>query len=350
MRQARPHEHGAVRVGPLPANRLEPVAEGVAPLLVEVLLVDHLVARARERRDGRVLDGQEHAVVELAAQLVGGSHHVRPAHEEADAGARDVERLGEAEELDAHLVGTGVVEEAVALDPVEDDVAVGVVVNDQQVMGTGELDDLGVDLRRAHRAHRVCRQRHHHVLGTVGHLGVDAVHVGQEVVLGRERVEGKLGPDHHGRGAKQRVARVGDEHRVALVEQRQRQAAHALLRAVDAHDHVGRDSDAEAALVVGADGVLELGKVRDGILPVVGVLRGRHERVHHVRRRLEVRRAHREVDDRATLGLELVPAVVERGEDLVAKLVESLRELHACLREERGAPPARRGARIREWA
>ena len=51
-----------------------------------------------------------------------------------------------------------------------------------------------------------------------------------------------------------------------------------------------------------------------------------------MRGRLEVRRTHRKVDDRAARSLEFAAASVERGKDLAAEPVETLRELHVNLR------------------
>ena len=78
---------------------------------------------------GRLLHGQEHTEIDLAPQPPEGRHHIRPAHQEADAGAGDIEALGQAEELHAHVHGAGGVEEAVAHRAVKDDVAVSVVVD-----------------------------------------------------------------------------------------------------------------------------------------------------------------------------------------------------------------------------
>ena len=63
-----------------------------------------------------------------------------------------------------------------------------------------------------------------------------------------------------------------------------------------------------------------------------------------MRGRLEVRRAHGQVDDLAAGSLQLGASGVERGEHLVAKSVESLGELHG---ETSVVAWARRMARVR---
>ena len=144
-------------------------------------------------------------------------------------------------------------------------------MDDQQVVLAGEGDDLLVDLRRAHRANRVGGQRHDHVLGAVGDLGVDARHVGQVVVLGDQRVVLELGIGDLGARLKDRIARIGHQNRITRIEQRQAQVAHALLRAVARLHHGRRNArNPKAALVVIAHGLLELGQARRAYFHISG--------------------------------------------------------------------------------
>ena len=202
-------------------------------------------------------------------------------------------------------------------------------MHDDEVVGAGEVDDLLVELGRAHGAHRVGGQAHDHVFGAVGNLGGNIRHVGQEVVLGAERVIVDVRPGELGPRLEDGVARIGHDDGIAGIGEREGEVAHALLRAVAAGDHVWRDAgDAEAALVVVTDRLLELGQVAQAVLPHGGILRGLGEGVHHVRVRREVRRAHGQVVDGAALGLEGDAAVVQRREDLRAEEVEPVGELH----------------------
>ena len=129
-----PHEHAAVTVRHIPANGTQAAAQSVAALLVQAALRFYHVQRAGQGGDGRFLHRQEHAEIDLTAQLFKGGYHVPPAHKKADAGTGDVEAFGQAEELHAHIHGTRRIEEAVAHGPVKDNVAVGVVVDDENVI------------------------------------------------------------------------------------------------------------------------------------------------------------------------------------------------------------------------
>ena len=202
-------------------------------------------------------------------------------------------------------------------------------MHDEQVVLACELDDLAIELGRAHAANGVCGKRDDHVLGTVGDRGVDARHIGQKIVLSVERIVLERAAGEFDAGLEHGVARVGHEHAIALVEQRQAQMAHALLRTVDGAHHIGRDAvDVEATLVVIAYGLLEFGQVTQGVLPHLRILGGLCERLDHMVVRGEVRRTDREVVDSAPLLFQLDAAVVESGKDLVAKAVETAGKLH----------------------
>ena len=214
-------------------------------------------------------------------------------------------------------------------------------MNDQQIMFAGKGDNLLVDLGRAHRADRVRRQRHDHILGTIGDLGVDARHIGQVIVLGDQWIVLELGVGDLGARLKDRIARIGNQNGVTRIEQGQAQMAHALLRAVARLHHRRRNArNAKAALVVIAHGLLKLGQIAQGILPHLGILGRLRERLDHVVVRLKVGRAHAHVVNGLALSLQREKLVVERGEDLRAKAVETLRCLHgATFRyKKRGAP------------
>ena len=199
-----------MRIGTFPAQALKTVAQGIAALLVLQTLRLDLIARTVQAGDGSLLDREEHTEVDLAAQLGKGRDHVLAADQKADAGTGDVKRLGKREELHAHLKRTGILQEASARLAVEHDVGVCVVMDDQQVVLASESDNLLVDLGRTHRADRVRGQRNDHVLGAIGHLGIDARHIGQVIVLGNQRIVLELGIGDLGTCLKDRVARIGN--------------------------------------------------------------------------------------------------------------------------------------------
>ena len=271
---------------PAPAKK-----RGTASIVLAALAL-HAVQRAGQGSDGDLLNGQEHTEIDLGAQLFAGGDDIAPPHQKADARARDVEALAQREELHRAFLGTRRVEDAAAVGTVKDNIAVGVVMYQQNVVLTAEIDDFCVELRRADAAHRVGGQADQHELGPAGHVLRDGGNVGQEVVLLRQLVVPRLGTAQLGAGHKDGVAGVGQQHQIAVVAERQAQMADTVLAAGEAHDLVGGDGvHVKAALVVAADSLQHLGQVAQAVLPVFVVLCGVDERLLQVVRRCKIRRA-----------------------------------------------------------
>ena len=92
-------------------------AQSVAALLVQAALRFYHVQRAGQGGDGGFLHRQEHAEIDLAAQLFKGGYHVPPAHKKADACTGDVEAFGQAEELHATSMAPGVLKKLLPTAP-----------------------------------------------------------------------------------------------------------------------------------------------------------------------------------------------------------------------------------------
>ena len=312
----------------IPADGTQTAAQGIAALLVQTALGLYHVQRAGQGGDGGFLHRQEHAEIDLTAQLFKGGYHVPPAHKEADAGTGDVEAFGKTEELHAHIHGTRRVEEAVAHGPVKDDVAVGIVVDDEDVVLLCKGHQLGVQLRRAHAAHRVCGQGDDHVLCLAGHIFRDVLHVRQEAMLfGQRIIPGFCAAQQTARN-EHRVAGGGQQHGVALVAQHHADVAHALLTAGAAGYLIRRDLHAEAALVVAAHSIQQLRQVAQAVLPVLRVGGCVHHGLADVLGRRKVRCADAQIINGTALSFQFHLAFVQCGEDLVAEQVQSFGKFH----------------------
>ena len=87
----------------MPADPVEPVAQGVAPGLVDLVDLLRVVGRLVHGHDGRDLDRLERPVVEVALELGQGLDDLGVAHEEADPPPGHGEGLGHGVELDRHV-------------------------------------------------------------------------------------------------------------------------------------------------------------------------------------------------------------------------------------------------------
>ena len=212
-----------------------------------------------------------------------GGDDIAAADQKADARARDVEALAQREELDRAFLRARRVEDAAAVRAVEDDVAVGVVMHQQNIVLAAESHDLGVQLRRADAADGVRGQADEHELCLAGDILRDGGNVGQEVIFLRQLVVPRLGTAEPGAGHEDGVARVGQQHKVAVVAQRQPQVPDAVLTAGKAHDLVRRDAvDGKPPLVIIAYGMQHLRQVTQTVFPVVVVLGGVDQRLLQV--------------------------------------------------------------------
>src|SRR4030095_9981504 len=198
----RPHEHGPLGLLHLPADLVEPVDERVAPLAVHLVDLAHDLLVALEGHDAGDLDGLEHAVVEVGLHPRQGVDHLAVAAAEGQAPARHVVGLRGREELHAHVLGAGHLEEGRRRVAVEVDVRVGEVVHHHEAVLLGEVHDLDEEVPVHAERGRVVGEREDQELG---------LRPGQPRRLREPREEVLAG--HQGHGAK---VTVRDHHRVGM--------------------------------------------------------------------------------------------------------------------------------------
>ena len=187
----------------------------------------------------------------------------------------------------------------------------------QNVVFAAEIHDFGIEFRCADAAHRVGGQAHQHQLGRTGNFLGNGGNIRQEMVFFGQAIVPGLGAAQHTAGHEDRVAGVGQQHHVAVVAKRQTQMADAVLAAGKTHHLVGGDGiHAEAALVVGADGVQQFRQIAQTVFPVFVLFGGFDERLLDMGCRGKIRRAHAQVIQMTALGLQRNLFVVECGKDL----------------------------------
>ena len=156
-----PHEHGAPGPLDLPADPVQAVAQGVAAAFVDGGGLGRVVGQVPQGDRGRDLDGLEAPVVEVALQLGQSRHHVGAAQHERHPPARHRKRLGHRIELHRALPGPGGLQDRRGPVPVEAQVGVGVVVNDEQVPVSGEVHHLLHEAEIDAGGGGVVGERHH---------------------------------------------------------------------------------------------------------------------------------------------------------------------------------------------
>ena len=184
-------------------------------------------------------------------------------------------------------------------------------------------DDFLIQRPVADAAHRVRRQRNDHVFCLLRHVFGNGRDIRQKVRLFCHRIIPRLCTGHFRPRNKYRVARRRQKHCVSFVAEHHANVAHALLRAIAAADHVGRNGDAIALFVVADHGIQKLRGIVEGVLPVRRIHRRLRERLSDVLRRLKIRRPHAHVVEGLPLLLQLQPPAVQRGKDLRSKPVQT---------------------------
>ena len=122
------------------ADGAEAPAQGVAAALVFGTLGLDGLQRACHSGNGGFLLRDELAEIDLGAQLLACGNHIAAAHQKADARAETC--AVEFFSLSKSFNVTGNVEDAVTHGTIKDDIAVGVIMDEQNLMCIAEIHDL----------------------------------------------------------------------------------------------------------------------------------------------------------------------------------------------------------------
>ena len=222
------------------------------------------------------------------------------------------------------------------LGAVEEDAVVDLVREHEERVLAGDVGDALENLARVDGAGRVVRVDHDDRLGARCHLRPDVLEVGlPPVLLVASVVHGRAAAQARHRGP-QRVVRGGDQHLVALVQERLHDHRDQLRDPVAEVDVVGAERRERRVLLVPVHDRATRGDDAAAVAVAVRV-RNRLDHVpHDLERRLEAE--HRgvagvELEDRVALVLEPVGL----DECLAADLVEDVLELARLVERAKGA-------------
>ena len=313
----------------MPARRREALHEHVAALFIGCARAVHYALGTVERRDGRVLHGQEHAVVHVGFERPEVLHDVLVADTEADARAREAVGLRERVELHAHVLRARIGKEAAALPAVEYELTIGVVVQHDDVVLFREGDELLVPAVRCQHRRRVVRIGDNHELRTARHVLGDIRELDEIVVLllHGHIIDVRLRDFRAVR--KNRIAGIRHQCEVALVEDGETDMCQSLLRAHERADlRLRVKLHAVAARIPLTHRLQQLRQVTQRVeiaLRLHGLL---GQLRHHGPGRRDVRRTDGEVDDLLPRG-ELRPLHGrEARKDALPELLHTCGKLH----------------------
>ncbi|OMP13380.1 hypothetical protein COLO4_01793, partial [Corchorus olitorius] len=271
----------------------------VAALAVLLGDVAHALLVAFEGCDGRDLQRSEGAVVVVALDPRQGADQLRIADHEADPPASHVVALGQGEELHRDILGSRHLHDRRGFPAVVDDVGIGQVVDHQHAILLGQFNHPLEEVQLHALRRRVRGEAEDHHLRLRNGLADGPLQLGEEVHARDQRHRTHLGAGDYRAVDVDRVAGVGHQHRVAVVQGSQHQVCQAFLGA-DGNDGfaLGVDLDLVAVLVPARNRAAQTGDASgSGIAVGVFTLGDLHQLLDDVRRRGPVGVAHAQVDD-----------------------------------------------------
>ena len=200
--------------------------------------------------------------------------------------------FGEGIELHSHLFGAGVGEKAAAGLAVKHELGIGVIVEDDDVVSFGKLDELGI--KRGGRCYGggVVGIGDHHQFGALSHGGGDFVQVDDIAVFRALGHIVNLGAGQARAVCKDGVAGVRHKDGIAGIHDGKGDMGQAFLRAQKGENFgIGIQRNVIAALIPIGNGAAQGLCIREGIEVIFRVKGALAQRLHDMRGGRDIRRA-----------------------------------------------------------
>ncbi len=326
----RPDEHGGLGPLDLPADVVQAVAQHVAPRLVHGGDLLHALLGPLQGRDGRHLDGGEHAVVEVGLDARQRRHQGPVAVHEAHAPAGHVVALGQGEELHGNLLGTGHLQYGGRLVAIEDDVGISEIVDYPDVVLPGDLHHLLEELQFHALGGGVPGKVEHQHLGPRPGVLDRLLQLAEEVDALHQRHVAHVGTGDDEAPGMDGIGGIGHQHRVTGTQAGERQVRESLLRA-DGNDGLGLGIEVHVVtrLVPVAHGTAQAGDAaRHGVAVGILALGRLAQLVHDMLGRGLVGIAHTEVDDVLAPRPRFRLQFVYDGEDIGGQPLDAAKLFH----------------------
>jgi hypothetical protein len=270
------------------------------------------------RHDRSDLDRLKRAVVEIRLQSCERLHDFGVPDDEADPPARHRKRLGQRVQLDSDLHSPIGLEDRRRHMAVEGEVGVGEIVDDEQFLLAGEVDDALHETGVDHRGRRVVREREQEHARPRARALECLDHVAEQVFLRphRDPFHDRAGEDR--REQVNRIARARHHRSVTGLDEHPHQMCETLLGADRGQRlRLRIELDTEPSRVQAADRPPQVGNSPAGRVAVVArARRGLAQLLDRDRGRGQVRVAEPEVDHVLAGAAQLELQVIDRREDV----------------------------------
>ena len=201
-------------------------------------------------------------------------------------------------------------------------------MNNDQVMPARAIDQLFVKRAVGHCGRRIVRIRHYDRLGTVSHIVRNIGKIELPVIFRFKRIQADCRTGHHRTERKNGIARIWREDQVVRAGKRECNVRNALLRTTDRHDLIFRERHPVTALIPILHSREQHRCFGQRILVLFRFKRRTADRFHHMRIRLEIRRADRQVDNVRTTCDQRALTLIEPIENIAFCGLSRLDKLH----------------------
>ena len=320
-RDSCPDEHRSLAIWKVPADLAETIAECIPSLLIHLALLLNAFKRSFECRDRCFLDRKEHSEIDLTSEFAKCRDHIRAAYEKADPCTCYIKGLGKAEEFYANLLCSFCCKETSTMCSVKDDVAVCIVMDDQNVIFLRKCYNFFVKSRCGNASYRVGWQRNYHVFGFACYFLRDILYIWKKIVLCDERIVVWLCSCHQAACGKYRITWVWKKDNISLIAECHSKMSHSFLAAVNGHDHVRCQLYVKTFLIIVTDCFQKFRKIPETVFPVI-VIHGRLcQSFLDVFRCFEVRRSHTHIINFHALCFQFHTSVIQGCKDFFSKSV-----------------------------
>ena len=323
LRNVRPGEHGSLAVRHIPACGAKSAAEGVPSSLVFLTLSEDGLLRSVQRGNGAVLHRKEGSVVDLGAESFEAGDDLPVPHQKAHPRPGIVIGLGQGEKFHADLFRTGYRQNGASPPSVENDIRIGVVMDEHQIVLCRPPHQPLIESLRRTFADRIHGIGNDHELRPVRRFG-KRLQIRHIAVLFRQRIGFQNRARKGGADSENRITGIRHQHHIPLITEGESHMGNSLLRAVDRHDFIRHELHPVAPPVTPDHSVCKRRQILQGILVVFRILCGLYHRIHHFLSGRKIRRTHGQI-------VHLPPLCQERFLLLVQNLKNSfLVILHSC--------------------
>ena len=319
-----PYKHSSLSIRKIPANTSESLAESISSFLIHLALFLYTFQWTPQSCNGCFLNRKEHTEVNLASQLAKCCDHIRTAYQKTDTCTGYIERFGQAEKFYAHFSGSRYCQKTSTMCAVINNIAVSIVMNDQNIIFIGKLDDFLIKSRCGNASYRIGRQGYDHIFRPSGNFLRDIFYIWKEIMFCYQWIIIWPGSCHKASCCKDRITWIWKEYGISLIAECHTKMSHSLLASINAHNHIRSQFHIKTLLIVITHCIQKFRQITKAVLPAVIIHSCLCQCLLDVLRCLEIRCSNTHIIYFHSLLLQFHAPVIQCSKDFFSKSVQSL--------------------------